>query len=92
MALLSDEPGLVNPAFDPSMEDNSQSGSMTSLAARSSSKKSEWEKRGRVCVCVIHLLKQTERVPQVLVRAEMLHLKTAVFFVIAGFCVIDQQL
>lgn len=39
MALLSDEPGLVNPAFDPSMEDNSQSGSMTSLAARSSTKK-----------------------------------------------------
>uniref|UniRef100_A0A3Q2E0M8 Ligand of numb-protein X 1 n=1 Tax=Cyprinodon variegatus TaxID=28743 RepID=A0A3Q2E0M8_CYPVA len=29
VALLSDEPGLVNPAFDPSMEDNSQSGSMT---------------------------------------------------------------
>ncbi|KAL7397168.1 hypothetical protein ABVT39_017847 [Epinephelus coioides] len=41
VALLSDEPGLVNPAFDPSMEDNSQSGSTTSLAARSSSKKSE---------------------------------------------------
>uniref|UniRef100_A0A1A8FXW5 Ligand of numb-protein X 1 n=1 Tax=Nothobranchius korthausae TaxID=1143690 RepID=A0A1A8FXW5_9TELE len=39
VALLSDEPGLVNPAFDPSMEDNIQSGSMTSLAARSSSKK-----------------------------------------------------
>ncbi|XP_041862863.1 E3 ubiquitin-protein ligase LNX isoform X4 [Melanotaenia boesemani] len=39
VALLSDEPGLVNPAFDPSMEDNSQSGSMTSLAARSSTKK-----------------------------------------------------
>ncbi|XP_008405702.1 E3 ubiquitin-protein ligase LNX isoform X3 [Poecilia reticulata] len=39
VALLSDEPGLVNPAFDPNMEDNSQSGSMTSLAARSSSKK-----------------------------------------------------
>ncbi|XP_032381893.1 E3 ubiquitin-protein ligase LNX isoform X2 [Etheostoma spectabile] len=39
VALLSDEPGLVNPAFDPSMEDNSQSGSTTSLAARSSSKK-----------------------------------------------------
>uniref|UniRef100_A0A3B4BMX8 PDZ domain-containing protein n=1 Tax=Periophthalmus magnuspinnatus TaxID=409849 RepID=A0A3B4BMX8_9GOBI len=35
VALLSDEPGLVNPAFDPSMEDNSQSGSTTSLAARS---------------------------------------------------------
>uniref|UniRef100_A0A3P9CZB2 Ligand of numb-protein X 1 n=1 Tax=Maylandia zebra TaxID=106582 RepID=A0A3P9CZB2_9CICH len=29
VALLSDEPGLVNPAFDPSMEDNSQSGSTT---------------------------------------------------------------
>uniref|UniRef100_H2UMZ6 Ligand of numb-protein X 1 n=1 Tax=Takifugu rubripes TaxID=31033 RepID=H2UMZ6_TAKRU len=40
VALLSDDPGLVNPAFDPSMEDhNSQSGSTTSLAARSSSKK-----------------------------------------------------
>ncbi|KAK2835870.1 hypothetical protein Q5P01_016354 [Channa striata] len=39
VALLSDEPGLVNPAFDPSMEDNSQSGSLTSLAARSSTKK-----------------------------------------------------
>ncbi|XP_004557192.1 E3 ubiquitin-protein ligase LNX isoform X2 [Maylandia zebra] len=39
VALLSDEPGLVNPAFDPSMEDNSQSGSTTSLAARSSTKK-----------------------------------------------------
>ncbi|XP_016886794.1 E3 ubiquitin-protein ligase LNX isoform X2 [Cynoglossus semilaevis] len=39
VALLSDEQGLVNPAFDPSMEDNSQSGSTTSLAARSSSKK-----------------------------------------------------
>uniref|UniRef100_A0A1A8I1R6 Ligand of numb-protein X 1 n=2 Tax=Nothobranchius kuhntae TaxID=321403 RepID=A0A1A8I1R6_NOTKU len=39
VALLSDGPGLVNPAFDPSMEDNSQSGSMTSLAAGSSSKK-----------------------------------------------------
>ncbi|XP_053177768.1 E3 ubiquitin-protein ligase LNX [Scomber japonicus] len=39
VALLSDEPGLVNPAFDPSMEDNSQSGSTTSLAARSSGKK-----------------------------------------------------
>ncbi|XP_075944636.1 E3 ubiquitin-protein ligase LNX [Anarhichas minor] len=39
VALLSDEPGLVNPAFDPSMEDNSQSGSTTSLAARSSNKK-----------------------------------------------------
>uniref|UniRef100_A0A3Q3JH36 Ligand of numb-protein X 1 n=1 Tax=Monopterus albus TaxID=43700 RepID=A0A3Q3JH36_MONAL len=39
VALLSDEPGLVNPAFDPSMEENSQSGSTTSLAARSSTKK-----------------------------------------------------
>lgn len=39
VALLSDEPGLVNPAFDPSMEDNSHTGSTTSLAARSSSKK-----------------------------------------------------
>lgn len=39
VALLSDEPGLVNPAFDPSMEDNSQSGSTTSLAARGSTKK-----------------------------------------------------
>ena len=43
VALLPDEHGLVNPAFDPSMEDNSQSGSTTSLAARSSSKKSECE-------------------------------------------------
>lgn len=42
VALLSDEQGLVNPAFDPSMEDNSQSGSTTSLAARSSSKKRKW--------------------------------------------------
>ncbi|XP_031430241.2 E3 ubiquitin-protein ligase LNX isoform X2 [Clupea harengus] len=39
VALLSDEPGLVNPAFEPSVEDNSQSGSTTSLAARSNSKK-----------------------------------------------------
>uniref|UniRef100_A0A8C8DZX5 Ligand of numb-protein X 1 n=1 Tax=Oryzias sinensis TaxID=183150 RepID=A0A8C8DZX5_9TELE len=39
VALLADEPGLVNPAFDPTMEDNSQSGSMTSLAARCSTKK-----------------------------------------------------
>lgn len=54
MALLADDPGLVNPAFDPSMEDhNSQSGSTTSLAARSSSKKSECEcAGGRLCVCV----------------------------------------
>lgn len=52
MALLSDDPGLVNPAFDPSMEDhNSQSGSTTSLAARSSSKKRECEcVGGRLCV------------------------------------------
>ncbi|XP_060773376.1 E3 ubiquitin-protein ligase LNX isoform X2 [Neoarius graeffei] len=39
MALLSDEPGLVNPAYEPGMEDNSQSGSTTSLTARSNSKK-----------------------------------------------------
>ncbi|XP_039548786.1 E3 ubiquitin-protein ligase LNX-like isoform X2 [Pimephales promelas] len=39
IALLSDEPGLVNPAYEPSMEDNSQSGSTTSLAARSGSRK-----------------------------------------------------
>ncbi|XP_068176484.1 E3 ubiquitin-protein ligase LNX isoform X4 [Antennarius striatus] len=39
VALLSEESGLVNPAFDPSMEENSQSGSTTSLAARSSTKK-----------------------------------------------------
>ncbi|XP_030228648.1 E3 ubiquitin-protein ligase LNX isoform X1 [Gadus morhua] len=39
VALLADDPGLVNPAFEPSMEDNSQSGSTSSLAARSSSKK-----------------------------------------------------
>ncbi|XP_066575987.1 E3 ubiquitin-protein ligase LNX isoform X2 [Amia ocellicauda] len=38
VALLTDDPGLVNPAFDPSVED-SQSGSSTSLAARSASKK-----------------------------------------------------
>lgn len=52
MALLAEDPGLVNPAFDPSMEDhNSQSGSTTSLAARSSSKKSECEcAGGRLCV------------------------------------------
>lgn len=43
MALLSEEPGLVNPAYEPGMEDNSQSGSTTSLTARSSSKKSECE-------------------------------------------------
>ncbi|MEQ2167163.1 hypothetical protein GOODEAATRI_001284, partial [Goodea atripinnis] len=52
VALVSDEPGLVNPAFDPNMEDNSQSGSMTSLAARSSNKKSEWE-NGYVWLCSI---------------------------------------
>lgn len=51
VALLSDEPGLVNPAFDPSMEDNSQSGSTTSLAARSSSKKSECE-WANGCLCL----------------------------------------
>lgn len=40
VALLSDDPGLVNPAFDPSMEDqHSHTGSTTSLAARSTSKK-----------------------------------------------------
>uniref|UniRef100_A0A672LPT6 E3 ubiquitin-protein ligase LNX-like n=1 Tax=Sinocyclocheilus grahami TaxID=75366 RepID=A0A672LPT6_SINGR len=39
IALLSDEPGLVNPAYEPSVEDNSQSGSTTSLAARSGSRK-----------------------------------------------------
>ncbi|KAM4738605.1 E3 ubiquitin-protein ligase LNX isoform 3-T4 [Anableps anableps] len=50
VALLSDEPGLVNPAFDPSMEDNSQSGSMTSLAARSSTKKSEFRNFDRSSV------------------------------------------
>ncbi|XP_032381894.1 E3 ubiquitin-protein ligase LNX isoform X3 [Etheostoma spectabile] len=50
VALLSDEPGLVNPAFDPSMEDNSQSGSTTSLAARSSSKKSEFRNFDRSTV------------------------------------------
>ncbi|XP_058494710.1 E3 ubiquitin-protein ligase LNX isoform X1 [Solea solea] len=50
VALLSDEQGLVNPAFDPSMEDNSQSGSTTSLAARSSSKKSEFRNFDRSSV------------------------------------------
>ncbi|XP_031724252.1 E3 ubiquitin-protein ligase LNX isoform X1 [Anarrhichthys ocellatus] len=50
VALLSDEPGLVNPAFDPSMEDNSQSGSTTSLAARSSNKKSEFRNFDRSSV------------------------------------------
>ncbi|XP_069006798.1 E3 ubiquitin-protein ligase LNX isoform X1 [Embiotoca jacksoni] len=50
VALLSDEPGLVNPAFDPSMEDNSQSGSTTSLAARSSTKKSEFRNFDRTSV------------------------------------------
>ncbi|XP_034036398.1 E3 ubiquitin-protein ligase LNX isoform X2 [Thalassophryne amazonica] len=50
VALLSDEPGLVNPAFDPNMEDNSQSGSMTSLATRSSAKKSEFRNFDRSSV------------------------------------------
>ncbi|XP_067369778.1 E3 ubiquitin-protein ligase LNX isoform X1 [Channa argus] len=50
VALLSDEPGLVNPAFDPSLEDNSQSGSTTSLAARSGSKKSEFRNFDRSSV------------------------------------------
>ncbi|XP_019935942.1 E3 ubiquitin-protein ligase LNX isoform X3 [Paralichthys olivaceus] len=50
VALLSDDPGLVNPAFDPSMEENSQSGSTTSLAARSSSKKSEFRNFDRSSV------------------------------------------
>ncbi|XP_019752573.1 E3 ubiquitin-protein ligase LNX isoform X1 [Hippocampus comes] len=45
VALLSDEAGLVNPAFDASMEEHSQSGSTTSLAARCSSKKSELRSR-----------------------------------------------
>ncbi|XP_061681430.1 E3 ubiquitin-protein ligase LNX isoform X3 [Syngnathoides biaculeatus] len=39
VALLSDEAGLVNPAFDASMEEHSQSGSTGSLAARCGSKK-----------------------------------------------------
>ncbi|KAJ8277108.1 hypothetical protein GJAV_G00071560 [Gymnothorax javanicus] len=42
IALLSDDPGLVNPAFDPSTEENSQSGSNTSLAARGNTKKREF--------------------------------------------------
>ncbi|XP_031430243.1 E3 ubiquitin-protein ligase LNX isoform X5 [Clupea harengus] len=50
VALLSDEPGLVNPAFEPSVEDNSQSGSTTSLAARSNSKKSEFRNFDRTSV------------------------------------------
>uniref|UniRef100_A0A8D3ATA3 Ligand of numb-protein X 1 n=1 Tax=Scophthalmus maximus TaxID=52904 RepID=A0A8D3ATA3_SCOMX len=50
VALLSDESGLVNPAFDPSMEENSQSGSTTSLAARSSTKKSEFRNFDRSSV------------------------------------------
>ncbi|XP_049588055.1 E3 ubiquitin-protein ligase LNX isoform X1 [Syngnathus scovelli] len=45
VALLSDEAGLVNPAFDASMEEHSQSGSTGSLAARCSSKKSELRSR-----------------------------------------------
>lgn len=61
VALLSDDPGLVNPAFDPSMEDhNSQSGSTTSLAARSSSKKSECEcADGCLCVLTSYVLGRT---------------------------------
>uniref|UniRef100_A0A673X6S2 Ligand of numb-protein X 1 n=1 Tax=Salmo trutta TaxID=8032 RepID=A0A673X6S2_SALTR len=50
VALLSDDPGLINPAFDPSMEDNSQSGSTTSLAARSSTKKSDFRNYDRTSV------------------------------------------
>ncbi|XP_068176483.1 E3 ubiquitin-protein ligase LNX isoform X3 [Antennarius striatus] len=50
VALLSEESGLVNPAFDPSMEENSQSGSTTSLAARSSTKKSEFRNFDRSSV------------------------------------------
>ncbi|KAG5275719.1 hypothetical protein AALO_G00123790 [Alosa alosa] len=50
VALLSDEPGLVNPAFEPSVEDNSQSGSTTSLTARSNSKKSEFRNFDRASV------------------------------------------
>nr|XP_055042834.1 E3 ubiquitin-protein ligase LNX isoform X1 [Misgurnus anguillicaudatus]XP_055042835.1 E3 ubiquitin-protein ligase LNX isoform X1 [Misgurnus anguillicaudatus] len=49
LALLSDEPGLVNPAYEPSVEDNSQSGSTTSLAARSS-RKSEYRNFDRTSV------------------------------------------
>ncbi|XP_061744367.1 E3 ubiquitin-protein ligase LNX isoform X3 [Nerophis ophidion] len=45
VALLAEEAGLVNPGFDPSMEDQSQSGSTTSLAARCGSKKSELRSR-----------------------------------------------
>ncbi|XP_057208138.1 E3 ubiquitin-protein ligase LNX isoform X2 [Triplophysa rosa] len=44
IALLSDEPGLVNPAYEPSVEDNSQSGSTTSLAARSSRKNRNFDR------------------------------------------------
>ncbi|KAI5623549.1 E3 ubiquitin-protein ligase LNX isoform X2 [Silurus asotus] len=50
MALLSDEPGLVNPAYEPGMEDNSQSGSTTSLTGRSNSKKSEFRNFDRSSV------------------------------------------
>ncbi|KAG9282767.1 E3 ubiquitin-protein ligase LNX isoform X1 [Astyanax mexicanus] len=50
VALLSDEPGLVNPAYEPSMEDTSQSGSTTSLAARCNSKKSEFRNFDRSSV------------------------------------------
>uniref|UniRef100_A0A8C4SGD3 Ligand of numb-protein X 1 n=1 Tax=Erpetoichthys calabaricus TaxID=27687 RepID=A0A8C4SGD3_ERPCA len=38
VALLTDDPGLVNPAFDPSVEDN-QSGSSAALLSRSATKK-----------------------------------------------------
>ncbi|KAJ8368415.1 hypothetical protein SKAU_G00084430 [Synaphobranchus kaupii] len=50
IALLSDDPGLVNPAFDPSAEDNSQSGSTTSLTPRSSTKKRELRNFDRAAV------------------------------------------
>ncbi|XP_050994539.1 E3 ubiquitin-protein ligase LNX isoform X2 [Labeo rohita] len=50
IALLSDEPGLVNPAYEPSVEDNSQSGSTTSLAARSGSRKNEYRNFDRTSV------------------------------------------
>ncbi|XP_028857395.1 E3 ubiquitin-protein ligase LNX isoform X2 [Denticeps clupeoides] len=50
VGLLSDESGLVNPAFEASVEDNSQSGSTTSLAARCNSKKSEFRNFDRTSV------------------------------------------
>ncbi|XP_051511408.1 E3 ubiquitin-protein ligase LNX-like isoform X1 [Myxocyprinus asiaticus] len=50
ITLLSDEHGLVNPAYEPSVEDNSQSGSTTSLAARSCSRKSEYRNFDRTSV------------------------------------------